>query len=216
MDSRELGELRREYAAGGLDEDDLEADPITMFRRWLHDAVAAGVYEPNAVVVATASPEGLPSARMVLLKGLDERGFVFFTNYRSRKAGELAANPACALVFPWHPLERQVRVEGEAHLLDAAENDAYFAGRPRSAQVGAWASPQSQVVPDRLELEERYRQTAARFDGSDVPRPEGWGGYRVAPHSVEFWQGRVGRMHDRLRYRQGGQGGAWVVERLAP
>jgi len=214
VDARELSELRREYAAGGLDESDLEAEPIAMFRRWMHDAVRAGVYEPNAVVVATADAEGAPSSRIVLLKGLDARGFVFFTNYGSRKAGELAVNPRCALLFPWHQLERQVRVEGEATRLDDAENDAYFATRPRASQIGAWASSQSEVVPDRLALDERYRETAARFDGEDVPRPDEWGGYLVTPYRVEFWQGRIGRMHDRLSYRREGED--WVVERLAP
>ena len=214
VDARELSELRREYAAGGLDESDLEAEPIAMFRRWMHDAVRAGVYEPNAVVVATADAEGAPSSRIVLLKGLDARGFVFFTNYGSRKAGELAVNPRCALLFPWHQLERQVRVEGAATRLDDAENDAYFATRPRASQIGAWASSQSEVVPDRLALDERYRETAARFDGEDVPRPDEWGGYLVTPQRVEFWQGRIGRMHDRLSYRREGED--WVVERLAP
>jgi pyridoxamine 5'-phosphate oxidase len=215
VDARELSELRREYAAGGLDEAHLEADPVTMFRRWMHDAVRAGVHEPNALVLATADAEGAPSSRIVLLKGLDARGFVFFTNYGSRKAADLAANPRCALLFPWHPLERQVRVEGTAAPLVAEENDAYFATRPRASQIGAWASPQSEVVPDRAALDERYREAAERFGEAAVPRPEQWGGYLVTPHTVEFWQGRVGRMHDRLRYRRG-DGAAWAVERLAP
>jgi pyridoxamine 5'-phosphate oxidase len=215
VDARELSELRREYAAGGLDEAHLEADPVTMFRRWMHDAVRAGVHEPNALVLATADAEGAPSSRIVLLKGLDARGFVFFTNYGSRKAADLAANPRCALLFPWHPLERQVRVEGTAAPLVAEENDAYFATRPRASQIGAWASPQSEVVPDRAALDERYREAAERFGEAAVPRPEQWGGYLVTPHTVEFWQGRVGRMHDRLRYRRS-DGAAWAVERLAP
>jgi pyridoxamine 5'-phosphate oxidase len=151
----------------------------------------------------------------VLLKGLDDRGFVFFTNYGSRKAAELGADPRCALLFPWHQLERQVRVEGAATALTEAENDAYFATRPRPSQLGAWASPQSQVVPDRASLEARYQEVAARFDGAEVPRPDGWGGYRVTPTTVEFWQGRIGRMHDRLRYRRT-ESGTWAVERLAP
>lgn len=219
VDARELAELRREYAAGGLDTPDLEPDPIGMFRRWLHDAVRAGLYEPNAVVLATASPDGAPSARTVLLKGLDERGFVFYTNYASRKARELATDPQCALLFPWHPLERQVRVEGTAERLSDEENDAYFATRPRASQIGAWASPQSEVVPDRATLDRRYDEVRRRFADADVPRPEGWGGFRVRPVSVEFWQGRLSRMHDRMRYRLGASGdgaAGWVTERLAP
>ena len=214
MDARELNDLRREYAAGGLDEADLEPDPIAMFRRWMHDVVSAGLHEPNALVLSTVGPDGTPASRTVLLKGLDDRGFVFFTNYASRKGEELAANARCALLFPWHPLERQVRVEGLATRLSDAENDAYFASRPRAAQLGAWASPQSEVVPGRAALDARYAEVAARFGDGNVPRPEHWGGYCVAPRSVEFWQGRTGRMHDRLRYRRQDHG--WVIERLAP
>jgi pyridoxamine 5'-phosphate oxidase len=160
------------------------------------------------------SADGRPAARLVLLKGFDERGFVFFTNYDSRKGAELDANPACALLFPWHDIERQVRVEGTAARLSAAENDAYFATRPRAAQIGAWASPQSQVVTDRAELDKEYEEHAVRFGEGDVPTPPFWGGYRVAPDTVEFWQGRRSRMHDRLRYRRTASG--WTTERLAP
>jgi pyridoxamine 5'-phosphate oxidase len=211
----DLAALRREYAAGGLHESDLLPDPIAMFRRWMHDAVAARLYEPNAMVVGTATPSGVPSVRMVLLKGLDERGLVFYTNYESRKGRELAANPACALLFPWHDLERQVRVEGTASRLTEAENAAYFGTRPRGSQLGAWASPQSQVVADRAALDERYDGVAGRFRDTDVPLPPRWGGFRVTPEAVEFWQGRSGRMHDRLRYRRRGPA-EWVVDRLAP
>jgi pyridoxamine 5'-phosphate oxidase len=207
---------REEYTAGGLTEDDLLPDPVAMFRRWLHDAVTAGLHEPNAMVVATATPTGVPSARTVLLKGVDERGFVFYTNYRSRKGVELGANPLCALLFPWHALERQVRVDGEAVRLTGAESAAYFATRPRSSQLGAWASPQSEVVPDRAALDRRYDEAARRFGDGDVPLPPHWGGFRVRHEAVEFWQGRAGRMHDRLRYRRGSPGAGWVVERLAP
>ncbi len=214
MDARELSELRREYAAGGLAEADLADDPMTMFRRWMHDAVASGIHEPNAFVLATTAADGTPASRIVLLKGLDERGFVFFTNYASRKGEELSANPGVALLFPWHSLERQVRVEGAATRLDDAENDAYFASRPRAAQLGAWASPQSQVVAGRDELDRRYEEATARFGEGAVPRPPHWGGYCVAPERVEFWQGRIGRMHDRLRYRR--EGADWLTERLAP
>ena len=182
MNESALSDLRREYAVGGLDESDLAPDPIAMFRRWLHDATVAGLHEPNAMVLATVSADGLPSSRMVLLKGLDDRGFAFFTNYESRKADELAANPACALLFPWHPLERQVRVEGRATRLSAEENAAYFGSRPRASQIGAWASPQSQVVASRTALDERYAAAAERFgEDGDVPVPPYWGGYRVVP-----------------------------------
>jgi pyridoxamine 5'-phosphate oxidase len=215
VNTRELTEMRREYAAGGLHEADMAPEPISMVRRWMHDAVTAGVHEPNAVVVSSVSAEGQPASRLVLLKGLDERGFVFFTNYRSRKGGELLANPACSLLFPWHVLERQVRVEGRAEPLSDTENDAYFATRPRASQVGAWASPQSEVVPGRAELDRLYAEAAARFGADDeIPRPAHWGGFAVAPEVVEFWQGRHGRMHDRIRYRRTGDG--WSVERLAP
>jgi pyridoxamine 5'-phosphate oxidase len=215
VDPRELNELRREYAAGGLAEADLEAEPVAMFRRWMQDAVRAGLYEPNAMVVATADADGSPAARLVLLKGLSEAGFVFFTNYASRKGEELAANPRAALLFPWQQLERQVRVEGPVVRLGEAENDAYFASRPHGAQIGAWASAQSQGVPDRATLDREYDEVAARFGDDDVPRPSHWGGYRVEPRTVEFWQGRFGRMHDRLRYRRTPDAG-WVTERLAP
>ena len=215
MNESPLSDLRREYAVGGLDESDLAPHPIGMFRRWLHDATVAGLHEPNAMVLATVSADGLPSSRMVLLKGLDERGFAFFTNYESRKADELAANPACALLFPWHALERQLRVEGRATRLSAEENAAYFGSRPRGSQIGAWASPQSRVVASRAALDQKYDEAAARFgDDHDVPLPPHWGGYRVAPEVIELGQGRRGRMHDRIRYRRHGDG--WVTERLAP
>lgn len=218
MSERELSQLRQEYAAGGLAEKDLEGEPIAMFRRWLRDVVAAGLHEPNAMVVATVAPDGQPSARMVLLKGLDERGFVFFTNYDSRKGAELAANARCALLFPWQDLERQVRVEGTVERLADEENAAYFRTRPRASQLGAWASPQSRVVGSRGELDRLYDEVGTRFpDGAEVPLPPHWGGYLVVPGAVEFWQGRRGRMHDRLRYRrEDGEGAGWTVERLAP
>lgn len=214
MRERDLSELRREYAADGLAEEDLLADPITMFRHWMRDALKAGLHEPNAMSVATVSETGRPASRTVLLKGLDERGFVFFTNYESRKGVELSGHPECALLFPWFPLERQVRVEGAAARLTDAENRAYFASRPRASQLGAWASPQSRVVRDRAELDAAYHEMATRFAGEEVPLPPHWGGYRVAPEVVEFWQGRLGRMHDRLRYRRTPDG--WLTDRLAP
>ncbi len=210
----DLAALREEYSTGGLVEDDLASDPITMFRRWIDEATAAGLHEPNAMVVATVSPDGRPSSRMVLLKGLGERGFVFFTNTASRKGLELAANPACALLFPWHPLERQVRVDGTATPLPQDEVAAYFASRPRRSRLGAWASHQSNEVASRDELAESYAVMEERFPG-EVPVPEEWGGYAVSPSAVEFWQGRPGRMHDRLVYRRA-QTGIWDVVRLAP
>lgn len=212
--SGDIAGLRREYADEGLTEADLAADPVTMFGRWFDDAAAAGLHEPNAMVLATADAEGRPSSRMVLLKGVDERGFVFYTNRGSRKGVELAANPACALLFPWHPLERQVRVDGTVRLLDRAAVADYFARRPRGSQIGAHASHQSRPVADRAELAAAYDELTARFEGQDVPVPEEWGGYLVVPEVVEFWQGRPGRMHDRLVYRRASDG--WRTARLAP
>jgi pyridoxamine 5'-phosphate oxidase len=213
-----LAALRREYGDHGLDLPDLADDPVTMFRRWLADTVRAGIHEPNAMVVATVGADGRPSARMVLLKQVDDRGFVFYTNYRSRKGEDIDHNPAVALLFPWQDLQRQVRVEGTATRVSSAESEAYFATRPRESQLGAWASPQSQVVASRSTLDERYGGVLAQFADLDaVPLPPQWGGFRVAPEVVEFWQGRKGRMHDRLVYRRGSGGGeGWRVERLAP
>ncbi len=210
----DLTGLREEYARGGLDLPDLADDPIDMFERWMADALAAGVHEPNAMVLATATPQGRPSSRMVLLKGVGQDGFVFFTNQASRKGEELAANPQCALLFPWHPLERQVRVDGVAEVLDRARVDAYFQVRPRRARLGAWASAQSRPVASRDALAEAYAAMEERFGDGEVPVPPEWGGYRVVPEAVEFWQGRPGRMHDRLVYRREGAG--WVIQRLAP
>lgn len=210
----DLARVRREYADRGLAEADLAPDPVTMFGRWFDDAAACGLHEPNAMVLATAGADGRPSTRMVLLKGVSERGFVFYTNAASRKGAELAVQPRCALLFPWHPLERQVRVEGAAIALSRDEVAAYFATRPRGAQLGAHASRQSQPVADRAELQAAYDEAAARFGDGPIPVPQTWGGYRVVPEEVEFWQGRPGRMHDRLVYRRTAAG--WTTLRLAP
>lgn len=211
----DLAALRLEYGRAGLDEGDLAPDPIAMFDRWMRDAVDAGVHEPNGMVLATADASGVPSARMLLLKGFGRAGFVFFTNTASRKGIELADNPRCSLLFPWHVLERQVRVDGVATPLPRADVEAYFATRPRGSKLGAWASHQSQVTT-REELAGALDEVAIRFADPEapVPPPEEWGGYVVRPDAVEFWQGRPGRMHDRLRYRRAGDG--WVTERLAP
>ena len=228
-DDRELAALREEYGAGGLSESDLAADPVEMFERWFADVRAANLHEPNAMVLATVSTVGHPSSRMVLLKGFGPDGFRFFTNQRSRKGVELAANPACSLLFPWHLLQRQVRVDGVAEPLPRADVEEYFAVRPRGSQLGAWASHQSRVVAGREELSAAYDEVEARFAGLDdvaVPVPEEWGGYLVRPEAVEFWQGRPGRMHDRLVYRRTSSAAAdsssssssssWSTERLAP
>ena len=207
--------MRKSYQARGLAETDLAGDWVTQFRRWLDDAIAADLPEPNAMVLATADADGRPSARTVLLKGYDGAGLVFYTNYRSRKGRELAANPRASAVFPWIALARQVIVTGSVEPVPADRSDAYFASRPHGSQVGAAASPQSEVVPDRAALDAAWERVGALYpDGTPVPRPEHWGGYLLRPDTVEFWQGQVNRMHDRLRYRRGN--GDWVVERLAP
>ncbi len=210
----DVAALRREYADAGLTEADLAPDPFAMFDRWFEEAHAAGLHEPNAMVVSTVSADGRPSSRLVLLKGVSQAGFVFFTNLGSRKGSELAANPRCALLFPWHPLERQVRVEGLATPLPGEDVAAYFASRPRGSQLGAHASHQSRPVADRAELQAAYDEQSARYADRDVPVPDEWGGFRVAAESVEFWQGRPGRMHDRLVYARAA--GGWSVSRLAP
>ncbi|HEX5974986.1 MAG TPA: pyridoxamine 5'-phosphate oxidase, partial [Rubrobacteraceae bacterium] len=198
----------------GLTESDADSDPIAQFRRWFGEALAADLHEPNAMILATATPDGRPSARVVLLKGFDERGFVFYTNYEGRKGTELEANPYCALVFYWAELERQVRVEGHARRVTEKEADEYFRSRPRGSQLGARVSEQSRPVGGREALEEKLRWLEAEYDGREVPRPQFWGGYRVEPDSIEFWQGRENRLHDRLLYRL--SDGEWGRERLQP
>jgi len=198
-----------------LTEDDLLPDPIALAQRWFADAQAAGVEQHDAMTLATATPDGRPSARAVLLKGIDARGFAFFTNYESRKARELEANPHAALVLLWIPLQRQVRVTGSVARLSEEESDAYFGTRPRGSQLGAWASQQSRPLPDRAELESRWAALDERYGGGAVPRPPHWGGYRVDPREIEVWQGRANRLHDRFAYTRAPDGG-WRRERLQP
>jgi pyridoxamine 5'-phosphate oxidase len=212
----DLARLRREYQTRGLAEADLDPDPLAQFRRWYADAEAAGLFEPNAMVVATVDATGIAQSRYVLLRGVDaEHGFQFFTNYESAKGRDLRARPAASLAFGWLDLHRQVRAWGPVRRLPAAASDAYWAGRPRASRISAWASPQSEVLPDRAALDRRVSEVAARFAGGDVPRPPFWGGFGLQPEAIEFWQGRHERLHDRLRYRRGAEG-AWIVERLAP
>jgi pyridoxamine 5'-phosphate oxidase len=206
--------LRKEYARAGLNRADVDPDPIIQFHVWFQEALAAGPHEPNAMILATSTRDGHPSARTVLLKGYDERGFVFYTNYEGRKAGELESNPACALLFYWGEQERQVRIEGRANRLSDEESDAYFTSRPHGSRIGAWASQQSRPVESRSILEERVRALEAEYESREIPRPPFWGGYRVEPDVVEFWQGRENRLHDRLVYRR--TGGGWNIERLQP
>jgi pyridoxamine 5'-phosphate oxidase len=209
-----IADLRREYASARLDETEVDPDPIRQFSRWFDDARRAELLEPNAMTLATAAADGAPSARIVLLKSADERGFTFFTDYRSRKGRELEANPRAALVFHWGELERQVRIAGPVSRMSREENEAYFLSRPRGSRLGAWTSHQSTVIGTRADLEERLESMTARFDGGDVPLPPYWGGFRVRPDAIEFWQGRENRLHDRILYRR--EGGAWRVERLSP
>jgi pyridoxamine 5'-phosphate oxidase len=210
-----VARLRKEYTRAGLKESDAASGPIEQFRNWFDEALAADLHEPNAMTLATATPDGRPSARVVLLKGLDERGFVFYTSYEGRKGGELETNPYCALVFYWGELERQVRVEGRASRVSEDASDEYFGSRPRGSQLGAWASEQGRPVEGRGALEERLRGLEAEYEGREVPRPPFWGGYRVEPEVVEFWQGRENRLHDRLVYRRS-DNGEWGRERLQP
>jgi pyridoxamine 5'-phosphate oxidase len=212
-----IADLRRDYALASLDIADVVPDPIDQFRRWFENATSASIVEPNAMTLATVCADGTPDARVVLLKGLDERGFTFYTDYRSQKGQDLATHPQAALVFHWVELERQVRVRGTAVKLDGMESAAYYHSRPRGSQLGAWASEQSSVIDNRATLEVQMREIEARFpDETMPPLPPHWGGYVIIPRLVEFWQGRQSRLHDRIRYRRDDETGDWVLERLSP
>ena len=209
-----LRDRRVQYETAGLDLTDLDASPIVQWQRWYDQAAEGGVAEPNAMVVSTIADDGAPDARVVLVRGVDERGFVFFTNYDSAKGRQLADDPVAAATFAWLDLHRQVRIRGTVVQVGSEESDDYFASRPRDSQIGAWASPQSQPIADRDELMRRVEEATARFEGGPVPRPDHWGGFRLQPVEFEFWQGRPNRLHDRFRYRR--SAGTWVTERLAP
>ncbi|MEP7329533.1 MAG: pyridoxamine 5'-phosphate oxidase [Betaproteobacteria bacterium] len=209
-----LADLRTDYKRAVLDEHDVDPDPGVQFRRWFDAAVAAKVLEPNAMTLATVNADGRPAARIVLLKDADAQGFTFYTNYQSRKGRELAARPAAALLFFWPELERQIRIEGAITCVDGATADTYFASRPRLSRIGAWASPQSEPLPNRAALEAKFADADERFPGETVTRPPHWGGYRLVPDSFEFWQGRRSRLHDRIIFQR--EGANWRIGRLAP
>jgi pyridoxamine 5'-phosphate oxidase len=213
----DLDQLRREYESHPLDAADLAPEPIEQIQRWLAEWVANTPHEPSAIVLSTADRGGRPSARNVLLRRIDERGLVFFTSYRSRKAQDLAANPQASILFRWVPVLRQIHVVGSVERVDAAESDAYWSTRPRGSQLAAWGSEQSSELPDRAALERAVADAAERYEGGEVPRPPHWGGFRLVPDTVELWQGRANRMHDRFRYQHpAGQTAGWVIVRLAP
>lgn len=211
---KNIAEIRKEYSREVLDESHAHTDPFRQFEQWWHEALASEIDEVNAMTLATAGTNGKPSARIVLLKGFTEEGFIFFTNYESRKGEQLNANPYACLVFFWKELERQVRIEGRVEKIAAAESDAYFLSRPVESQIGAWSSPQSKVIPSREEIEKNVKEQTERFSKETIVRPPHWGGYIVKPDSIEFWQGRPSRLHDRIRYVS--EGGHWRRERLAP
>ncbi|HLP90077.1 MAG TPA: pyridoxamine 5'-phosphate oxidase [Nostocaceae cyanobacterium] len=210
-----LADLRKDYTLQDLSETEIDPDPFVQFKLWFEQAVAAQLPEPNAMTLATCTPDGQPTARMVLLKDFDHRGFVLFTNYHSRKGQELAANPQAALVFWWAELERQVRITGCVEKISPEESDQYFEVRPAKSRLGAWASHQSEVIPSREYLEKKLQEFAAKYENQQVPRPPHWGGYRVIPQEIEFWQGRSSRLHDRLLYTRL-EDGNWKIERLSP
>jgi pyridoxamine 5'-phosphate oxidase len=213
--NKAIADLRTEYSSQTLLENAIESSPIQQFQKWWDQAIASEIKEPNAMTLATASPDGLPSARIVLLKGFDEKGFVFYTNYESFKAMQLTENPKACLVFHWKELERQVRIMGVVEKVGTEESDIYFHSRPIGSRIGAWASPQSQVIPNREWLEQEFEDRMDEYRNSEVPRPPHWGGYVVKPVIIEFWQGRYSRLHDRIQYTLEGNS-AWKIERLAP
>ncbi|MEZ4702690.1 MAG: pyridoxamine 5'-phosphate oxidase [Rhodothermales bacterium] len=215
MNERSVADLREDYRKESLSETDVASDPMTQFGYWFQEALDASLPEPNAMVLATVSPQGTPSSRVLLLKGFDAEGFLFFTNYASRKGLDIAGNPNVAMTFLWLQLERQVRIEGHVTRASDEVSDAYFHSRPLGSQIGAWASPQSEVVTDREALEARFAEIEKRFAGGPIPRPPHWGGYVLKPREVEFWQGRTSRLHDRIRYRIQ-EDGSWLRQRLAP
>jgi pyridoxamine 5'-phosphate oxidase len=213
----DLADLRQEYARAKLTRAHVADDPVDQFEDWFDEVLDSEVEEPNAMTLSTAAPDGTPSARIVLLKGLDARGFHFYTNYDSRKGTELSQNPHAALTFLWKPLERQVRIEGSVERMPGEASTEYFHSRPRGAQLGAWASPQSRVIESRAALEQNLAEVEAEYgDHDQIPRPTHWGGYVVRPRQIEFWQGRPNRLHDRLRYRRADESSDWTLERLAP
>ncbi len=213
--SMSIGDIRRDYSSRGLERDDLSADPLAQFQRWFQEAINAVGQDANAMTLATADADGVPSARIVLLKGMDERGFQFFTNYTSRKARELETNPNAALVFYWSQLERQVCIIGQTQQLSRQESIDYFQSRPRGSRLGAWASSQDQVITDRQVLEQRFQELQDQYPDADIPTPDNWGGFVLAPERIEFWQGRPNRLHDRFVYTRT-EDGHWRIDRLAP
>ncbi len=214
MSELNLADLRRDYIKNGLLESDVDPDPFRQFSVWFEQAVKSGIMEPNAMSHATVSPDGQPSMRIVLLKGIDDKGFIFFTNYESRKGRDMDHNPKSALLFFWGELERQVRIEGSVERISKESSKAYFDSRPEGSRIGAWSSNQSEVVDSRDFLESRFHENEIKFAGKDIPMPEYWGGYRLIPNVFEFWQGRGSRMHDRIRFRN--MSGRWLIDRLSP
>ncbi|BDA68788.1 Pyridoxamine 5'-phosphate oxidase [Rivularia sp. IAM M-261] len=213
---KSIADLRKDYTLQGLHENDVDTNPFVQFKRWFDEARSSQLPEPNAMTLATTTQEGQPSARIVLLKDFDARGFVFYTNYNSHKGQELAENPQAALVFWWAELERQVRICGHVEKVSDTESDTYYYSRPISSRLGAWASEQSEVIENREVLEQRFKELESKYSDSYVPRPSHWGGLRVIPYEIEFWQGRPSRLHDRLRYTLNEEDGSWKIERLSP
>jgi pyridoxamine 5'-phosphate oxidase len=209
-----IADLRKDYTLEGLSKTEVDPNPFIQFKKWFEQALAAQLPEPNAMTIATTTPDGKPSARMVLLKDFDERGFVFFTNYNSRKGQELAQNPQAAIVFWWAELERQVRILGRVEKVSESESDYYFESRPTKSRLGAWASNQSEIIPTREVLEQRMQELQSKYENQEIPRPQHWGGLRVIPTEIEFWQGRSSRLHDRLLYTY--VDGSWKIQRLSP